>query len=1009
MLDQLAANFQSYLNASPALALGACFVLGLAASLTPCSYPLLPITVAYIGGGSAGKSRLTGFVLSLFYVLGMGLTYAVLGVVSALANKVFGFTASNPIIMIIIGALFVVFGLSMMDVFQLPMPQALTSLQPKKRTGPLGAFIVGVGSGFIAMPCSTPILLTILTHVFQKGGVAYGFILLFAYALGFGVLFIIVGTSAGAVTSLPTSGPWMVWVKRIAGLAIIVFGLFYVISAVTALKKPAGAKPEGKFIPVQNEKYIQEKIGKKPLFLVFYNSWCKTCAEEVPHLNELYKEYAPKGLAFYGVNINDPEGKARAFIEKTGVEYPVIWDAGKTRVAEAFDILGTPTIMIYDAAGKLIHTSAALDKKTIEQMNAALAGTGKAGARDKKDAGKKHSVSPSEEPRVSITKVKESPVPGAREIKWRAWGKEAFEQAAEDNRPVLLSLWAPWNHASVRMDQRAFKDPAAVKFVNEHFIPVRVDPLTRPDIAARYGNGALPVTAFLTPGGVVMKLHNELMPAPFLDAAAAAAHSFDNDRATVDKRAAEVLAQLEQARPAPGKKVPENIPQKMLERLEKTLDPEGPGMVYTSDLLTAAEFLLLEHSRTASPRAKKALKRVLADLLEVADSEWGGLFSGRAGGELLYEKLLTDNARALCVFLDAHRAFGSKKYLTAAADTYRYMEGFLARGDDNGFHAAQAADMWLDEVITGKAYYALPDKERSDLGMPPREKTYLTGAGALAASSYFKLYAVLGWQGARKKADRVLEHVWDSAYTATRGVSRTIADGKPAGGRYLDDQAAVMAALLDAYEATADSHWLARAVLLATDVQSRFSNPDGEFRMAVAGAGDIGYLAFPVQQPAANAQLARCFLRLRLYTGKEAFKKQAHNILAALSGAWDTFPDADAAAFAHAATLFLNNPLEMVVLGKKSNPKFRDMLLASHRFYEPNKVILPLDQTADADRLATLPYEPLPHPALFACVVDQACARPVSDPAQVASKMQAFTARFMKNTALPGPALNKLN
>jgi thiol:disulfide interchange protein DsbD len=359
MIENLVQQFSIYLGGAPLVAMAAAFAGGVLVSLTPCVYPVLPLTVAFIGAGSAGSTRMRGLLLSLVYVAGLALTYAALGVVSALANKVFGALSTSPSVLIGVGIFFLIFGLAMMDVIPLPLPRALTNLQPKQRAGFAGAFLVGVLSGLIAMPCSTPVLLAILTHIAQHGGVVYGFGLMFCYALGFGVLLIVVGASAGALTSLPKSGAWMNWTKRIAGLVIIAFGAFYLFSGARGLRSGAApAASDESFIAVDGPEFLYKQIGDKPVVFVFFGSWCKVCAEEVPELNKLYLAYKDKGLAFYGVDITDTEEKAREFIKKHDVQYPVIWDSTQSKVAEEFKILSTPTIIIYDGRGKRVYSGA---------------------------------------------------------------------------------------------------------------------------------------------------------------------------------------------------------------------------------------------------------------------------------------------------------------------------------------------------------------------------------------------------------------------------------------------------------------------------------------------------------------------------------------------------------------------------------------------------------------------------------------------------------------------------
>lgn len=224
-------GLESYLTASPLLAYIAVFLGGVLTSFTPCVYPMIPITIAYIGGHSA-ESRLKGFTLSIFYVIGMAATYSALGAFAALTGKLFGSASTNPILYLVVANIFIFLGLSMLDVFTLPIPSFLTSRQPgKKAAGYLGAFIVGLLAGTVAAPCTAPVLGVVLTFVAAKQNVLYGITLLFIFSIGLGTLLIIVGTFAGLMSSLPKTGKWSVAIKKFFGWVMIGTGEYFLITA----------------------------------------------------------------------------------------------------------------------------------------------------------------------------------------------------------------------------------------------------------------------------------------------------------------------------------------------------------------------------------------------------------------------------------------------------------------------------------------------------------------------------------------------------------------------------------------------------------------------------------------------------------------------------------------------------------------------------------------------------------------------------------------------------------
>ncbi len=192
---------------------------------------MIPITIAYIGGRS-GESRLKGLFLSIFYVIGMAATYSALGAFAALTGKLFGAASTNPILYLVVANIFIFLGLSMLDVFTLPIPSFFTSRQPGKKSGGyFGAFLVGLLAGTVAAPCTAPVLGVVLTFVAAKQNVFYGMTLLFVFSVGLGTLLIIVGTFAGLMSSLPKTGKWSVVIKQFFGWVMIGTGEFFLIQA----------------------------------------------------------------------------------------------------------------------------------------------------------------------------------------------------------------------------------------------------------------------------------------------------------------------------------------------------------------------------------------------------------------------------------------------------------------------------------------------------------------------------------------------------------------------------------------------------------------------------------------------------------------------------------------------------------------------------------------------------------------------------------------------------------
>jgi len=214
----------------------ASFGFGFLTSLTPCVYPMIPITLAIFGARGEGVTRRRALLLATAYVVGMGTTYAVLGVTFALVSGAtnFGTQLGQPAVVIPLVALFVALAASMFGAFELNLPSGLQArLNQIGGKGFAGAFAMGLVGGLIAAPCTGPFLAGLLTYVATTGSVVGGGSLLFVYALGMGVLFWVL---AAAALSLPKSGAWMESVKSIAGILLLFAALYYLRPIVRDLR-----------------------------------------------------------------------------------------------------------------------------------------------------------------------------------------------------------------------------------------------------------------------------------------------------------------------------------------------------------------------------------------------------------------------------------------------------------------------------------------------------------------------------------------------------------------------------------------------------------------------------------------------------------------------------------------------------------------------------------------------------------------------------------------------------
>lgn len=206
------------LSDNPALALPLVFGSGVLTSLTPCIYPMIPITAAVVGGHAAdgALSRGRSIALTLTYVLGLALVYALLGLLAGLGGSVFGGVSTNPWASFVMANLLVLFALMMLDVLPVPVPRALLARAASMNSGGRFAatFVMGAASGLVAAPCGAPVMGAVLGWVADTQRASLGFLYLFVFSLGMSAVLVAVGVSAGSAARLPRAGAWMRWVKR---------------------------------------------------------------------------------------------------------------------------------------------------------------------------------------------------------------------------------------------------------------------------------------------------------------------------------------------------------------------------------------------------------------------------------------------------------------------------------------------------------------------------------------------------------------------------------------------------------------------------------------------------------------------------------------------------------------------------------------------------------------------------------------------------------------------------
>ncbi len=360
------------------------FLGGLALNLTPCVYPVIPITISFFAGQSSGKIS-KSFILALIYVLGMSITYSALGVTAALTGGLLGSSLQNPLVLVGIAAVFLVFAASMFGAFEITIPAFLNNLAGGSRQGILGSLFMGLTVGIVAAPCIGPFVISLLTYVAAQGDPVLGFTMFFILSLGLGLPYLILGTFSGSIKSLPRSGEWMIWVKKVFGVIMIAVAIYFIstllpetiytvlltatlilgglyvgffekskasFNAFSYLKKGIGfalllygawialsawehANKEKIDWQTYNEQAIQEaKAEHRPVIIDFYADWCLPCKEID---NKLFTE---------PVIVEESKNFTTLKADLTNEDSQFVTD-----IRLQYKVLGVPTIILLDGNG----------------------------------------------------------------------------------------------------------------------------------------------------------------------------------------------------------------------------------------------------------------------------------------------------------------------------------------------------------------------------------------------------------------------------------------------------------------------------------------------------------------------------------------------------------------------------------------------------------------------------------------------------------------------------------
>lgn len=574
-------------------------------------------------------------------------------------------------------------------------------------------------------------------------------------------------------------------------------------------------------------------------------------------------------------------------------------------------------------------------------------------------------------------------------VNWLDWGPEAFERAKRDNKPILLDISAAWCHWCHRLDEDTYSNPEVAVLINAQFIPVRVDTDRRPDINRRYNMGGWLTTAFLTPDGRVISGGTYIPPNNMKMILREVVEHWNRNKGLASTQVGEPVGELGEEREIKKGDLSSDIVTDLIGEIANNFDPiyGGFGSAPKFPQTGALELALARYHYT---RNRELLGIVTTTLDSMAaggihDHEMGGFFrysTSRDWSVPHYEKMSEDNARLLKLYLTAFQATGIQRYREVALDIIGYINSTLSDEAHGGFFGSQDAD---------EEYYKLSKPERLRVKAPSVDRTLYTNWNAMMSSAYLLASFVLDLPDLSHVALRTLDRLLEVSYQRDGGMCHYY-DGQPHLYGLLADQIQMASALIDAFEASGESKYLASAEdTVSVALRTLYDREVGGFYDATVNPDAPGFLKRPAKPLDENSAAVYTLLKLYHLTDKEEYRQRAGETLRAFA---DVYPPYGimAAEYGLAVGFYLQEPSQFRIVGSLNDPRTRMLLAESWRLYDPMKVVQVLDPRTDFENISKLGYLISDTPTAYICI-GQTCTAPIRDPtdirAQVARLVEA--------------------
>jgi uncharacterized protein len=466
-----------------------------------------------------------------------------------------------------------------------------------------------------------------------------------------------------------------------------------------------------------------------------------------------------------------------------------------------------------------------------------------------------------------------SPRPNrASEIKWRTWSEQAFEEARQLNRPILLSISAVWCHWCHVMDETSYSHVGVIDLINREYVPIRVDNDVRPDINQRYNMGGWPTTAFLTASGDILTGATYMPPDQMADALSRVAGYYHSNQAEIASRILESRKRAGSGVTRSAGELDEGLVGSILEAVKNAYDPEYGGFGSAPKFpQTDAILLLLEQAQVRSdPELRQMAVHTLGRMAG------GGTYDHVEGGFFRYSTTQDWSVPHFEKMLEDHAGLVSGVALAGLTEvldtTTGYLDRVLRDAKTGLFAGSQDAD---------EHYYSLGADERHPDSAPYVDRRIYTAWNAALGIAYLDASIRCERPALRKHAAKLLERLFHDTYTPEAGLIHT----EGASGQ-LGDQVWGLWAAVRAHQAGLSGEWLATAVDLAKHLEERFADPDLGGYFDHEGGDKLGRLGDQIKPLVENSVAAMALAELDVLTGdpETPYRTRARRTLESVAG-----------------------------------------------------------------------------------------------------------------------------